>query len=177
MLLLWNSYALELGIGNVKQLIKSKMDTPYRGYADLNPQKRIKCAQFLPYFDEQRSVELTEMLDKAGENSFKPVLAKVHILSIEKPEVQVLNDKLYEAFPLNQQVNEAGVISTVSKVRRELGLQPYTQALTATCMSEFRKLFIVRVTHSQQLTANSTPSNPKYRKAKDGYTPVFKLKP
>lgn len=153
------------------------MDTTYKGYAELNPQQRMKCAQFLTYHNEQRSVELTELLEKSGENSYKRVLAKIHILTIERDDVKIYHNELYDAIALDQPFNVASIIRTVSQVRLKLGLTPYTHSLTANCLNDFNKLFIVKVSYIQQPTASSTLENPKYRKVKDVYTPVFKLMP
>jgi hypothetical protein len=149
-----------------------------KNYVDLTTQQRIKCAQFLAiYGDEERSVTLTDLIEKAGDNSLKNVTTKLNFLVNSKPTDQAYDDELYAAFPLNQEATVPNIMGTICKTRAAMGLYPYTSRLKENCIRDFTKLFIVKPVLNQVTRINPKTKQSRLVMEKSAYIPVFKLKP
>ena len=148
-----------------------------RGYADLKPQQRIKCAHFLAYYgDEELAVKLTLLIESTGENSFKRVVSKLQLLDNEKPDTMRYHSLLGEAFEIGREYNTAAIITGVSKARREAGLSPHITSLSQNCINDFLSQFIVSPI-LEDAPASQGGDGTKVKKGrKVGYRTLFKLR-
>lgn len=119
--------------------------------------------------DETSALKLVTLIEGRGKNSFGQIVNKMQALdNADQPEVEY-NNSLYENFDLDSVYTVDTIISTVSQVRKENGMEPYTSGWKQKCLNDFYKLFIVHEVYIESV------SEGLIKKQFCGYKPVFKL--
>jgi hypothetical protein len=137
-------------------------------YDSLSATQKGRFNSLYSIFKED-TISLVLLIEGRGENSFSKVVKKVDMLSKASHDEQKYTETMYEAFELDTVYTSQKIVSIVSDVRRELGLNHYVSSIQKNCDRDFFNIFIVQT----EFQTNEVTG----KKAIIGYRPIFKLKP
>ncbi|WP_316772880.1 hypothetical protein [Pedobacter frigiditerrae] len=143
----------------IKNVNSQKVNYPISGV------KVEKLGMFMPYFGENTQ-EFIFKCSGRGDNSWKKVASRIHLLDIADAEQTSYNNRLYDEFELNRDYDTPTIIKIVSTVRRDLGL-PIGEQTSKWYADQICNLF---------LTEKMLDTNVGYSKI-IGYVLLFKLSP
>ncbi|MDB5117006.1 MAG: hypothetical protein JWQ79_2498 [Mucilaginibacter sp.] len=136
--------------------------------SNLTPLQQQRFDLIFPVYGKSAESIVQNVYGK-GSKSWSSFLEKMDAMQEAKPHLKGYYNSLYDAFDLNQVYAPGQVIGIVNEVRRQMGLNPYTEKIKIQSEYDFNAIFLVEDVYND-------PGEGEKRQLL-GYKPVAKVKP